>query len=149
MQVANPFVELPASITKSGKCESIPVVGELALALRVYRGDADETDPVSDSILSMPEFREDLASAGIEEEDARGRKVVLHSLRHSLCTMLAASGVPMAYAQRIMRHRDIKLTAETYCDEALLPLAAAMNTLPTLTVQPRLALPPGNACASA
>jgi hypothetical protein len=36
-------------------------------------------------------------------------------------TMLVMSRVPMAVAQRIMRHRDIKLTAEVYTDEGLLP----------------------------
>jgi hypothetical protein len=36
----------------------------------------------------------------------------------------------VAIAQRIMRHRDIKLTAEAYLDEGLLPLSAAMAALP-------------------
>lgn len=79
-------------------------------------------------------FRRDLAAARIPEQDARGRKVVLHSLRHSLATMLAISGVPIAIAQRILRHRDIRLTAEVYCDEALLPVAYAMTALPSLAV---------------
>lgn len=91
-----------------------------------------DAHPVFDKIPSMPEFREDLAAAGIEEEDARGRRVVLHSLRHTLCTMLATSNVPMAFAQRLMRHRDIKLTAEAYMDEGLLPLSAALAALPSL-----------------
>ena len=30
-------------------------------------------------------------------------------------------------------HRDIKLTMEAYTDEALLPLAAAMNSLPSMS----------------
>lgn len=132
LDVMNPFVELPASITKSGKRESVPLVPDLGEALRQHRGNAKPGYPVFAEIPSMPEFRLDLASAGIEGEDARGRKVVLHSLRHSLATMLATSGVPMAYAQRIMRHRDIRLTAEVYTDEALLPLTAAMGSLPSL-----------------
>ena len=149
IDISNPFVELPASLTKSGKRESIPVVGELATALRRHRADAKDDASVFDAIPTMPEFREDLAAANIEGEDGRGRKVVLHSLRHSLATMLVVSGVPMAFAQRILRHRDIKLTAEVYCDEGLLPLAAAMNSLPTLTIPPTLALPPGPTAATA
>ena len=35
----------------------------------------------------------------------------LHSFRHSLATMLAASSVPMALAQRVMWHSDNPLTA--------------------------------------
>jgi integrase len=84
-------------------------------------------------IPSMDDFRADLAAAGIDEVDARGRSVVLHSLRHSLCTLLALSNVPMAIAQKIMRHRDIKLTSEAYLDEGLLPLSAAMAALPRLS----------------
>lgn len=133
LDVANPYVELPASITKSGQSEAVPLVPELADALRRHRRRADDADPVFESIPSMPLFRKDLAKAHIPEVDARGRIVVLHSLRHSLATMLAISNVPMAIAQRIMRHRDIRLTAEVYLDEGLLPLAAAMHALPALT----------------
>jgi len=110
----------------------VPLVPELAAALREHRGSAKPGDLVFEEIPSMPDFRDDLADAGIEEVDSRGRRVVLHSLRHSLATMLAASGVPMPVAQRIMRHRDIKLTAEVYTDEGLLPLHAAMAALPSL-----------------
>jgi integrase len=81
----------------------------------------------------MVEFRSDLAAAGIAEEDERGRKVVLHSLRHSLATLLAASNVPPAIAMKIMRHRDIRLTLQAYTDDGLLPVAAAMATLPSVT----------------
>ena len=65
---------------------------------------------------------------------------IVHSLRHSLNTMLATSGVPMAVAQRIMRHRDIRLTAEAYMDEGLLPLAEAMQVLPELEGRKPVAL---------
>lgn len=133
LDVANPYVELPASLTKSGRAESVPLVTDVAAALSARRGKAKDGDPVFETIPSMPDFRADLAAAGIEDEDERGRKVVLHSLRHSLCTMLAMSSVPMAIAQRIMRHRDIRLTAEVYTDEGLLPLSAAMSALPRLT----------------
>ncbi|MBX3403609.1 MAG: site-specific integrase [Phycisphaeraceae bacterium] len=134
LDVANPFLEVPASITKSGRHETVPLVPDLAEALRGHRGDARAATPVFEEIPSMPVFRRDLAGAGIEEEDGRGRKVVLHCLRHSLATMLATSGVPMAYAQRIMRHRDIRLTAEVYTDESLLPLSGAMNALPSMSL---------------
>jgi integrase len=128
-----PCLELPASLTKSGRAESLPLVPALVEMLKEVRGSAKDGDHVFDEIPSMEKFREDLAAATIEEVDARGRQVVLHSLRHSLATMLAASQVPMAVAQRIMRHRDIRLTAEVYTDEQLLPLSAAMAALPTLT----------------
>lgn len=133
LDVANPYLELPADITKSGKAESVPLVPELADALRARRGAAPDHEPLFDAIPSMDVFRADLAAAGIGEEDERGRKVVVHSLRHSLATMLAQSQVPPAIAQRVLRHRDIRLTMQAYTDDALLPVAAAMRTLPSLT----------------
>jgi len=58
----------------------------------------------------MTDFRLELAAAKIDEVDGRGRKVVLHSLRH----------------------RNIKSIAETHADEALLPMGAAMSELPPI-----------------
>jgi integrase len=133
LEAANAHVELPPSLTKSGRAESVPLVPEVVEALQRHRGEQEDGDPVFDRIPSMELFRADLKAAGIEQVDGRGRKVVLHSLRHSLATMLVMSSVPMAVAQRIMRHRDIKLTAEVYTDEGLLPLSAAMHALPRLT----------------
>ncbi len=46
--------------------------------------------------------------------------------------MLQASGVPLAVAQAIMRHRDIRLTAEVYTDHGLLPLVASLKGWPEL-----------------
>jgi integrase len=132
LDAQSPYVELPASLTKSGKAESVPLVPEVVGALRAHRRKAKDRDAVFAAIPSMEEFRADLARAKIEEVDARGRRVVLHSLRHSLATMLAVSSVPMAVAQKIMRHRDIRLTAEVYTDEGLLPLSSAMAALPSL-----------------
>jgi len=132
MSGLSPYLELPATIAKSGKAEALPLVAPVADALNAARGDASDSQPLFAKIPDMPTFRLDLSAAGIERADERGRVVVLHSLRHSLCTMMAAAGIPMVIAQRIMRHRDIRLTAENYTDEGLLPLAASMRSLPSL-----------------
>ncbi|MFO0832011.1 MAG: site-specific integrase [Phycisphaerales bacterium] len=129
----NPHVELPASITKSGRAECVPLVPQLVGPLREAAKGRQPSDPVFSSLPRIYTFRNDLAAAKIPDVDARGRKVVLHSLRHSLATMLAVSGVPMSVAQRMMRHSDIRLTADVYTDEALLPLAAAMRSLPVFS----------------
>lgn len=131
LDAANPYVELPGAITKSRKPETVPLAPDLAQSLRERRGRS--ADLVFSAIPSMPQFRTDLAHAGIAEVDERGRRVVLHSLRHSLATMLAKSQVPPAVAQKIMRHRDVKLTLEAYTDEGQLPAAAAIASLPRLS----------------
>lgn len=75
----------------------MPLVAELA----AHRGKARAGEPLFASIPSMDEFRADLAAAGIDEIDERGRNVMLYSLRHSLATMLAQSQVPPALAMKI------------------------------------------------
>lgn len=135
LDAVNAYVELPAAMTKSGHPETVPLIPDLARALRAHGVGARDQDRVFDSIPSMDEFRDDLDAAGIDHEDERGRRVVLHSLRHSLATMLAQSNVPPGVAMRILRHRSIALTMETYTDESLLPTAAAMATLPPLTAE--------------
>jgi integrase len=127
-------VDLPASITKSGRNETVPLVEALAEAFRAARANTPDHRKVFRGIPKMETFRKDLKAAGIQEVDGRGRRAVLHSLRHSLCTMMAASGVPMAVAQRVMRHSDIRLTAQHYCDEGMLPMAEAVRELPVLSL---------------
>jgi len=132
LDVANPHIELPGSITKSGRPETVPLVPDLAAALAARGAKARARDLVFAKVPTMEQFRADLKTAKIEEKDGRGRVVVLHSLRHSLATMLAQGQVPPAVAMKIMRHRDIRLTLEAYTDEGLLTTGAAMGSLPSL-----------------
>jgi hypothetical protein len=37
-----------------------------------------------------------------------------HDLRHTTATLMLRAGVPVHHAQRVMRHRDVRLTTETY-----------------------------------
>lgn len=113
-----------------GKAKDVPLLPEVARALLPLRG--KPKDPVFPKIPSMERFRADLKAARIEEEDARRRKVVLHSLRHSLATMPAKSQIPPAITMKITWHRDIKLTLDVHTDEGPLSAAATMNSLPKL-----------------
>ena len=83
----------------------------------------------------LPRFRKDLALAGIPFETAEGR-LDLHSLRVTFCTHLSAAGVAPRVAMELMRHSDIRLTMKVYTDPARLPLAAAVASLPALTLPP-------------
>src|SRR5690606_40033520 len=55
-----------------------------------------------------------------------------HALRHTFNARMAANGVPLAFAQRAMRHSDAKLTSNQYLDPALASLSKSLAELPGL-----------------
>jgi integrase len=77
-------------------------------------------------------LREDLAAAGIPEEDDAGRVVDFHALRHTTGSLLAASGVHPKTAQTIMRHCTIALTLDLYTHTLRGAERAAVDSLPDL-----------------
>ena len=52
-------------------------------------------------------FKKWMTRAGIETE---GRRIVPHSARHSLASLLEARGVPLRYIQELLGHYDLKTT---------------------------------------
>jgi hypothetical protein len=81
----------------------------------------------------MDEFRDDLKAANILFINPAGLRADFHSLRHTLATNLARAGTAPRVAMEIMRHSDMRLTAKTYTDAGLLPVADAVLKLPGLT----------------
>ena len=77
-------------------------------------------------------LRVDLKAAGIAYHDEYGRQADFHALRHTYGTMLNQAGVPLATAQRLMRHSDPKLTANIYTHIMVETKAEALAKLPTL-----------------
>ena len=51
----------------------------------------------------------DLFNIGIDLED-RKNKVVIHTLRHTFASHLAINGTPIFTIQKLMNHKDIKMT---------------------------------------
>jgi hypothetical protein len=56
-----------------------------------------------------------------------------HDLRHSAATLLLRAGVDLHRVQRILRHRDVKLTTGTYAHLLVEDLRAAVEALPAST----------------
>ncbi len=81
-------------------------------------------------------FNLDLAAAGIDKVDERGRTVDIHALRHTFGTHLSRAGVPPRTAQAAMRHSSIDLTMNVYTDPTLLDVAGAVEALPALSSCP-------------
>jgi integrase len=128
-----PTLLLDGRFTKNKKDADIPLHRGLAAELRVLKpADAKPSDPVliGKMLPSMWKMRADLKKAGIEYE-RDGRRVDFHSLRHTLATNLASRNIPPRVAMKIMRHSDIRLTMNHYTDGSRLPVAEAINTLPS------------------
>src|SRR5207253_362445 len=62
------------------------------------------------------------------------RKMRFHDLRHSTATLLLRAGVDLHRVQRILRHKDVKLTTDTYGHLDVEDLRAAVETLPKSNV---------------
>jgi len=65
------------------------------------------------------------------------RAMRFHDLRHSATTLLLRAGVDLHRVQRILRHRDVKLTTGTYAHLLVEDLRAAVEALPASTHPPK------------
>ena len=95
--------------------------------------------PVDEMLFSAPRnliksFHLDLAAAGIEKEDERGRTVDLHALHHTFGTHLSKNGVAPRTAQAAMRRSSLDLSMNVYTDPRLLDGAGAGEALPALSL---------------
>ncbi len=129
--VPAPYIQLRAKATKAKRADAIPLRSDLADALLAARPDGcNAMDRVFADVPRNRAYKRDLERAGIAFEDAEGRRADFHALRYAYCSHLAAAGVNPREAMGLMRHTDMRLTANVYTDEHLLPLRAAVEKLP-------------------
>jgi integrase len=77
-------------------------------------------------------LKRDLALAGIADRDQPRGALDIHALRHVMATFLSRAKVPLAVAQRIMRHSDSNLTLRVYPDVQKLDEADVIADMPDL-----------------
>ncbi|MED5585090.1 MAG: site-specific integrase [Verrucomicrobiota bacterium] len=131
-----PRVVVQAKHTKNRKVATIDLHPDLVSKLKVRRADSP-TLPVFDVPQRLHLLKKDLKDAGIAYRDQEGRQVDFHALRHTFGTLLHANGANQAIAMQAMRHSDPRLTAVTYNDSTLLPVANAIHGLPSLEDNPQ------------
>lgn len=137
LEAVKPFLSVRGSTTKNGKDAVQGLTAEAAEELRRLAENA-KVDGVlsgnaavfSDGAPTMEQFRADLKAAGVDEVDDRGRRVVFHSLRHTLATRLARMKVAPRVAMEFMRHGDMRLTMKVYTDPTLLETFRVAEELP-------------------
>jgi integrase len=131
------FLNVRASTTKNHKQAVIAlhpdVVKELSILLDKLP--SAEKNVFGGLMPTMERFKADLKAAGITFINEKGLRADFHSLRHTLATNLARAGTAPRVAMEIMRHSDMRLTAKTYTDAGLLPIADAVLNLPSLVVK--------------
>lgn len=113
LDVERGTIRLRASTTKNRQDAQQVVPGEVLTALEARRGNARSGECVFRSIPRVETLRKDLAAAKVAEETDEG-VIDFHSLRVTYATLLARAGVPLAQAQRLMRHSTPVLTANVY-----------------------------------
>lgn len=87
----------------------------------------------ADEVKQIPvEYNSRLKSDFLKDDTDEGR-LDFHALRHTFCTLLAASGTHPAEAQALMRHSDINLTMNFYTHRVQGAAVAAVNNLPDLS----------------
>jgi integrase len=137
LDLPQPIVCAPASITKNKKEAKLPLRPEVVEALRSIRPvDATPFQWVfHGQVPRVRTFQKDLARSGIAYIDDSGRRMDFHALRVTYCTMLAVNNVPLAEAMYLMRHSDPKLTMKIYTDASQLALSHSLAMLPKLIVR--------------
>ena len=132
LETLPPRIVLRAHTTKAKRSDTLALHPQIADALAGIRpGRSAAGSRVLRTVPGVKVLHADLKLAGIKPETSAGR-VDLHSMRKSLATFLAGHGVPQRIAQSHLRHTDPRLTAGTYTDERLLPMAGAISALPHL-----------------
>jgi hypothetical protein len=133
-----PFVVVRDYAAKNKKEESVQLVPEIVEALTAHRpAGCAGTDLVFPK--GIPRARRltlDAEANGIPYRDELGRYGDFHALRYTWATFLQRNGVAQRFAMKLMRHSDIRLTAQVYTDEMQLPIYDAIKNLPRLDAMP-------------
>jgi integrase len=139
------FTTTPATVTirpeiaKDRREAVLPLRKDVAEELSEFMADFQPTDLVFKNLRktrTAEMLRRDLEAAGISPKDELGRVVDCHSLRYTFATLLCIAGVPLVHAQRLMRHKDPKLTANIYTDINMDEHVKAVEKLPDLAPLP-------------
>lgn len=132
-------VTIRAEIAKDRLTTTLPLRNDVAKELAEFMADHAPQDRVFKNLRgsrTAEMLRVDLEAASIPHKDALGQVVDCHSFRRTFATLLSRGGVPLVHAQRLMRHKDPRLTAEFYTDVNMDDHTNALAKLPDLTSPP-------------
>jgi integrase len=129
-----PHVRVRVICAKNKKEEHVPLVPEIAEALKAHRPvNYSPSDLVfQNGVPQARRLRRDSERNGIAYCDGSGRYADFHALRYTWATFLQRHGIAQRFAMKLLRHSDIRLTSKVYTDESQLPIYDAVKGLPRL-----------------
>src|ERR1019366_6571574 len=130
LDAPQPFIDVRAETTKSKKGAVLPLVPQLAEALRqeLAKGPYRSGRVFPHGLPSVTSLTKDLTACGIPVEDKRGYRVDFHALRHTFASLLASVGVSELARIKLARHSEWRQT-DRYTDPQSLPLFTEMEKM--------------------
>jgi len=126
----NPTITFRKGNSKTTKPERNPIPRWLADELHAFQPNGAKPDePVFKKWLGRHTLDRDLERAGIFKLNTHGESACLYSLRHAFNQIMQEADIPFRHAQRFMRHKDPKHTANTYLDSDGLDLRASIDKM--------------------
>jgi len=135
-------VRARAATTKNGRETRLPLKAKTAEALAKLtdlRTPLARVFPVSKHWRAFDAIQADLAAAEIPYVDEAGLVADFHALRTTFGTSLARARVPLALAQRLMRHSTPVLTSNVYTVLTRDDERSAIESLPDAAAAPPVA----------
>jgi integrase/recombinase XerC len=130
MDANEPTVTVRASVSKSRTQAELPLLPDVATALRAAKPTAAlPSARVFRVVPSIRRFHDDLKAAKVNNDGLDGRKLDFHALRATFATRLARAGVAPQIAKRLLRHSDVKVTMQHYTKLELADLSSAVAKL--------------------
>src|SRR5947207_2223713 len=129
-----PYVRVRVVCAKNKTEEHVALVPEICEALKSLRPSkcAPTALVFERGVPLAKRLRADLEANGIAYQDELGRYADFHALRYTWTTFLQRNGIAQRFAMKLLRHSDIRLTANVYTDESQLPIYEAIKNLPRL-----------------
>lgn len=118
--------------TKNRTGATLPLAPYLVALLKTWRergGGTDRSAVVSISRSLLKNFYDDLTAANINREDATGRKLDLHCLRHTFAQRLNEIGTDPKTMQALLRHSSATLTLGVYIHQDKSKMVEAVANL--------------------
>ena len=136
LEATHPYVQFRADATKSGRPDRVPLIPQAVEAIKAElakRPTHPETPLFADTPTNATLIAH-IAKAGLKYQDEQGRYSDFHSLRYFFCVQMSKR-MPIQYVQRLMRHRDINLTASLYNELGLTDLMEPIINMPSIALQ--------------